>query len=175
MTKKNKADFDFEAAQKMSSSDIRKYMDDKECKFAEEYLKDMNATQAAIRAGYKAGKDNASASVQGSRLMRDERVRAYRSALIRESVEDLDVTRETVVLQLMEIFRRCMAAVPVLEYDKEAKEWVESGTWQFNVKGAVKALEQLSKLMGFEAPTVHKFEGESFEDFIKSLGGGRTY
>lgn len=175
MAKKNKSEFDFEKSYRMSSADIRKYMDDRECRFAEEYLKDMNGTQAAIRAGYKAGKDNASASVQASRLMRDERVRAYRSALIRESVEDLDVTRETVVLQLMEIFRRCMSAVPVLEYDKDSKEWKESGVWQFNAKGAAKALEQLSKLLGFDAPTVHEINGNGIEDLLKSIEGGRIY
>ena len=175
MAKKNKSEFNFKEAHRMSSADIRKYMDDRECRFAEEYLKDMNGTQAAIRAGYKAGKDNASASVQASRLMRDERVRAYRSALIRESVEDLDVTRETVVLQLMEIFRRCMSAVPVLEYDKDSKEWKESGVWQFNAKGAAKALEQLSKLLGFDAPTVHEISGNGLEDLLASIGGGRNY
>lgn len=175
MPKKNKSDFDFEKARTMSSADIRKYMDEREIKFAEEYLKDLNGTQAAIRAGYKAGKDNSSAAVTASRLMRDERVRAYRSALIRESVEDMDISRDSIVLKLIEIYRRCMSAVPVLEWDSEAKEWVESGEWRFDAKGATKALEELSNLLGFEAPKKHEFKGDGFEEFMKSISGGRTY
>ena len=175
MVKKNKSDFDFEKARTMSSADIRKYMDEREIKFAEEYLKDLNGTQAAIRAGYKAGKDNSSAAVTASRLMRDERVRAYRSALIRESVEDMDISRDSIVLKLMEIYQRCMSAVPVLEWDSEAKEWVESGEYKFDVKGAIKALEQLTSIFGFEAPKKHELTGESIEEFISSLEGGRTY
>jgi phage terminase small subunit len=175
MAEKNKGEFSFAEAQEMSSADIRKYMDERERRFAEEYLKDFNATQAAIRAGYKAGKNNSSAAVQASRLMRDERVRAYRSALIRESVEDMDISRNTVVLQLTEIFRRCMSAVPVLMWDSDKKEWVNSGEWKFDAKGASKALEQLSKILGFEAPAKHEIRGDSFEEFMKSIIGGRTY
>ncbi len=174
MPKKNKSDFSFAEAQLMSSADIRKYMDEREIKFAEEYLKDLNGTQAAIRAGYKAGKDNSSAAVTASRLMRDERVRAYRSALIRESVEDMDISRDSIVLKLIEIYRRCMSAVPVLVWDGESKEWVESGEWRFDAKGATKALEELSNLLGFEAPKKHEF-GENIEEFLKSCVGGRSY
>ena len=175
MVKKNKSEFNFVEAQKMSSAEIKKFMDEKECRFAEEYLKDLNGTQAAIRAGYKAGKDNASAAVQASRLMRDERVRAYRSALTRESVEDMDISRDSIVLKLIEIYQRCMSAVPVLEWDSEAKEWIESGEYKFDVKGAIKALEQLTSILGFEAPKKHEITGESIEEFISNLGGGRTY
>ncbi|QMV32493.1 terminase small subunit [Ralstonia phage Claudette] len=38
-------------------------------RFVEEYLKDSNATQAAIRAGYSPGKDNKAAQVQANRLL----------------------------------------------------------------------------------------------------------
>ncbi|WRQ05488.1 tail assembly protein [Ralstonia phage AhaGv] len=38
-------------------------------RFVEEYLKDSNATQAAIRAGYSPGKDNKAAHVQANRLL----------------------------------------------------------------------------------------------------------
>ena len=175
MTKKNKADFDFEAAQKMSSADIRKFMDERECRFAEEYLDCYNATDAAIRAGYSPGKNNASAAVQGSRLKNDERVIAYRQALLHESVRDMDLTRDNIVKKLTVVLQRCMSAVPVMIWNSDSKEWENSGEWKFDANGAIKALAQLSKILGIEAPTVHKFEGKSFEDFIKSLGGGRTY
>ena len=45
----------------------------KQQRFADEYLIDLNATQAAIRAGYSPK----SAEQQGSRLLRNAKVRAY--------------------------------------------------------------------------------------------------
>ncbi len=45
----------------------------KQQKFADEYLIDLNATQAAIRAGYSSN----SAEQQGSTLLRNPKVRAY--------------------------------------------------------------------------------------------------
>ena len=174
MARTKKTGFGAEAAEKMTASDVRAYLDDREAKFAEEYLKDLNGTQAAIRAGYKPGKDNASAAVQASRLMHDERVRAYRGALIRESVDDEVLSRESVVLKILEIYRRCMAAVPVMEWDGNAKAWKESGTWQFNARGAMKALEMLSKLLGFEAPVKIETVG-GIEKLLAELDGGKTY
>lgn len=171
---KKKSDFDFDTAQKMTAAEISKYMDERERRFAVEYLLDMNGTQAAIRAGYSPGKDNASAAVQASRLLRDPRVRAYRSALIRESVEDMDVSRESVLLKLLEIYQRCMAAKPVLEYKKD-EGWVPSGVWQFDARGAAKALEQICKLLGLDAPVKHNVESEGIEKFFRQFGEERSY
>ena len=168
-SKRDKAEFDFSAAQKMSSADIKQYLDDREARFVEEYLNDLNGTQAAIRAGYKAGKNNASASVQASRLKNDERIIAYRDALLREGAGD--ISRNGIVCSLIEIYRRCMAAVPVMEWDSEAHEWVESGVWRFDAKGATKALEQLAKLLGFEAPGKNDGGGQSIEDVMREFGG----
>ncbi len=174
MAKRNKCEFDSDKALKMTSSEIKQFLEEREARFAEEYLHDLNGTQAAIRAGYKAGVNNSSAAVQASRLMRDERIRAYRSALIRERVEDMDVSSESVVLGLLEIYRRCMSAVPVQIWDGEKKEWVNSGEWKFDAKGAARALEQLSKLMGFEAPVKHEWTGDGFEQLMREFGG-RSY
>lgn len=174
MARKKKTDFPAASAGKMTACEVRAYLDDREAKFAEEYLVDLNGTQAAIRAGYKAGKDNASAAVQASRLLHDERVRAYRSAMIRESVDDMCLSRESLVMKLMEIYQRCMAAEPVMTWDSSAREWVESGVWQFNAKGAMKALEMLSKLLGFDAPVKIETVG-GIESLLAQIGGGKTY
>src|SRR5580658_398365 len=50
--------------------------DDRRARFAAEYTKDFNATQAAIRSGYSPGKNNRSAEVTGSRLLSDVEVQA---------------------------------------------------------------------------------------------------
>ena len=175
MPKKKKADFRPDEAASWPSAKIAEYMDDREILFAEEYLKDMNGTQAAIRAKYKPGRNNASAAVTASRLLRDIRVRMYRSALIRESVEDLDINRDSLVLKLLEIYQRCMSAVPVLEWDSVKGEWVNSGEWKFDARGAAKALEQLVMLLGLEAPQTHVFSGGGIEKIMQELGGGRSY
>lgn len=174
MARKKKSEFHAIEAEKLTAAEIRAYLDDREIRFAEEYLVDLNGTQAAIRAGYKAGTNNASAAVQASRLLHDARVRAYRSALIRESVDDMCLSRESLVLKLMEIYRRCMAAEPVMVWDSAEKAWKESGVWQFDAKGAMKALEQLGKLMGFEAPLKIDADG-GLEKLLRDLGGGREY
>lgn len=175
MARKKKQDFDAAAAERMTAAEIAAYMDERERRFAEEYLVDLNGTQAAIRAGYKAGRNNASAAVTASRLLRDERVQLYRSALIRESVEDMDISRDALVLKLLEIYRRCMAAEPVMQWDSGTKEWRESGVWNFDAKGAMKALEQLSKLLGFDAPMRIDAGGEGLEALLGELRREKSY
>ena len=174
MAKKRKEEFDPERAAKLPASDIAEYMTLREILFVKEYLKTLNGTQAAIQAKYKAGENNASAAVQASRLLRDPRIRAYRDALLRESVEDMALTSDNVLLRLMEIYQRCMAAVPVMTWDEQKREWVESGVWKFDAKGATKALEQIAKIMGMEAPQKVNVNG-GLEAFLRELGGGRKY
>lgn len=175
MAKRKKEEFDAEQAVTMTAAEIARYLDDREAQFTQEYLKDMNGTQAAIRAGYKPGVNNSSAAVQASRLLRDPRIKAYRAALIRESVEDLAIDRNSVVLKLLEIYQRCMSAIPVLEWDAGAQEWVESGEWRFDARGAAKALEQLTKLLGLDEPQKHSITANGIEQIIRELGGGRVY
>jgi len=174
MAKKRKEEFDPERAARLPASEIAEYMTPREILFVKEHLKTLNGTQAAIQAKYKAGENNASAAVQASRLLRDPRIRAYRDALLRESVEDMALTSDNVLLRLTEIYQRCMAAVPVMMWDEQKREWVESGVWKFDAKGATKALEQIAKIMGMEAPQKVNVNG-GLEAFLRELGGGRKY
>lgn len=54
----------------MSKKQTKRPLEDRRARFAQEYAKDLNATQAAIRSGYAA----ASAHVTGSRLLSDAKV-----------------------------------------------------------------------------------------------------
>lgn len=174
MAKKDKRAFPHDDAEKMSSADIGKYLEEREKKFHREYLKLMNGTEAAIAAGYSAGKKNASAAVTASRLLRCPVGQAYRQAIFRESVEDATLSRESVCIQLVEIYRRCMAAVPVMTYNYDTHEYEESGTWQFDAKGATKALAQICTLMGFNAPKKLDVGGDGLETLMRSITGGRS-
>ena len=169
MSGRSKKSFPAERALQMTARQIGAYLNDREKKFAAEYLRDLNQTQAAIRAGYSAGKDNASAAATASRLMREPCVRAYRAALIRESVEDMDVSRESVVLKLLEIYQRCMAAVPVLEWNSDTQSWEKSG------ECAAKALEQLTKLLGLDAPVKLDAGGDGLEALLGALQEEKIY
>ena len=157
MAEKAKAEFDAKAAETMSSVEIAAFLSEREQRFAKEFNSCLNATQAALNVGYTAGKNNASAAVTACRLLRDPRVKAYRLSLIRESVDDVALSKDSIVLKLLEIYQRCMSAVPVLQYNSDSKEWEESGEWKFDAKGATRAIEQLCKILGYVAPV--KLEG----------------
>ena len=67
--------------------------------FVEEYLIDLNATQAAIRAGYS----SASAGEQGSALLKNPKVRAHVDELLAERSRRTGVTQDRVVRELARI------------------------------------------------------------------------
>lgn len=132
----------------MGLEELEKLLTQKERMFVEEYDRDGNGTQAAIRAGYAAGKKNASAAVQASKLLRSAKISAYRRARATELCRQLGISRETIRLNVMDIYRRCMTAEPVMKYDPNLREWVESGEYVFDSKGALKAMELLGKPLG---------------------------
>ena len=79
---------------------------DRQRAFVLEYLRDLNGTQAAIRAGY--AEDRAASTA--SRLLRKPEIRAFRDVLMEERFEAVGITR-------------------------------------YNLKGALKALEMLGKML----------------------------
>ena len=113
-------------------------------KFCREYVIDHNGTQAAIRAGY--AKDTA--AQQASRLLRRADIRARVEELNKDVCDALGLKAYWVAARLMEVVDRCLQKVPVKEWDYELHEYVETGEWQFDSRGANGALEQLGKYLG---------------------------
>ena len=74
-------------------------LNEKQKRFADEYLIDLNATQAAIRAGYSAR----SADVTGARLLANARVRAYIDARMAELSKRTGVNQERIIRELARI------------------------------------------------------------------------
>lgn len=72
---------------------------DKQERFCQEYLIDLNAKQAAIRAGYSAD----TAEVQGSRLLSNAKVQEYISARQHKIANKLEVTAERTLLEYARI------------------------------------------------------------------------
>ena len=68
----------------------------KQATFVDEYLKDLNATQAAIRTGYAAW----SADVQGARLMGNARIAAEIAARMAAREKRTEITQDRVLLEI---------------------------------------------------------------------------
>lgn len=68
----------------------------KQSKFCNEYLKDLNATQAAIRAGYSPK----TAQVQGSQLLSNLMVKEVLAQKMAKRAEKTEITAERVLLEL---------------------------------------------------------------------------
>ncbi len=108
----------------------------KQRRFVEEYPIDLNATQAAIRAGYSA---KTAYSIGHENLSKPEIALALRDHVAALSKHS-GVTAQSVLTRLDEVADRCMQAEPVL--DREGKE---VGEYTFHPAGANKALELLGK------------------------------
>lgn len=74
-------------------------LNDKQKRFIDEYMIDLNATQAAIRAGYAPG----SADVQGPRLMGNVRVRARLDERLAERSKRTGINADRVLRELARI------------------------------------------------------------------------
>lgn len=79
----------------------RKRLNDRHLIFVKEYLKDLNATQAYIRAGYEARGN--SAEVNASRLLSNAKVQRLIRKAQREQAKKLDVSVENILRELARI------------------------------------------------------------------------
>lgn len=138
---------------------------DKQKKFCKEYVIDYNGTQAAIRAGYS----EKTAKVQASQLLREEKILTTIRNLQKEQMQELCLCEEKVIKDLCSILIRCMSAEPVMEWDYEEHDYVKTGEYQFDSKGALKAIELLGKHLGM----FNKNDGSRSEDnddgFLEAL------
>lgn len=76
-----------------------KELTDRQKRFCDEYLIDLNATQAAIRAGYS----EKTANEQGSRLLANVSVQKYIQQRKKDRVERTEITQDFVLRELMAI------------------------------------------------------------------------
>lgn len=111
----------------------------KQRRFVDEYLTDLNGTQAAIRAGY--GEDGA--AVRAHENLKDPDIAQAVEAAIADRSARLNVTQDWVVARLVENVEHAMRAVPVLDRDGN-----ETGDYTYQGNVANKALELLGKHVG---------------------------
>lgn len=121
----------------------------KQKKFISEYLIDLNATQAAIRAGY----DPRSARQQGSRLLTKADIDAAVKKGMEKREKRNELSQDEVIQDLRELRDICMGrkALKVMTIVKNAREGtaepVEVEGAMFEPASANKALELLGKHM----------------------------
>ena len=115
-------------------------LNEKQKQFCEEYIIDLNGTQAAIRAGYSAK----TANEQAAQLLAKLSIQEYICELKNKRSERVKYSQDELMRDILEVKNRCMQANPVLD-----KEGNETGIWKFDSNGANKALDMLAKHVGF--------------------------
>lgn len=111
----------------------------KQEQFCQEYLIDLNATQAAIRAGYSSKTANEQGTQNLVKLSIQHRLKELQEARQQRT----KVTQDYVLKTIVETIERCKQAEPVMI--KEDGEWIESGEYKFDSQAVLKGAELLGK------------------------------
>jgi phage terminase small subunit len=130
-------------------------VNEKQGQFVREYLIDLNATQAAIRAGYSAK----TAHVNGPRLLTHAEVSRAIEAAKAERAAKNGLDADWVLSRLRRVAERCLVAEPVMRFDPVEKDMVQAtavhpetgeevGVYAFDSKGANGALKLLGDHLG---------------------------
>lgn len=126
--------------------------------FCDWYIKLGHVTKAAINAGYS----KKTAYSIGSENLKKPEIIAYIRQRKRELEELLGFNKATVIKDLLEIKDKSMQAVPVMYYNPKEKAYVQKteendkgegvGLYTFDSQGAIRALENINKMMGYNEP-----------------------
>jgi len=117
-------------------------MTSKQEKFCEEYMIDLNATQAAIRAGYSEN----TAAVIGSENLNKPYIADHIAELKAERSAETGLNAQWVLDRLQRVHDRCMQEEAVMM--RQGDEMIESGEFKFEHSGANKSLELIGKHLG---------------------------
>lgn len=137
--------------------------------FVREYMVDLNATQAAIRAGYS---EKTSRSIGQENLTKPV-ILARIQALQAERAKKLELDADWVLRRLKEISDKCMQAEPVMAFDYDSKSMVETGEFQFDSTGANKATELIGKHLGMFKDRI-EHSGEAGVRIINDIPRNRS-
>lgn len=134
--------------------DKKMTLTEKQKRFIDEYLIDLNATAAAVRAGYS--KKNAGKI--GPRLVGESRITQALADRLHARMKRTEVTQDYVLHNLKEIVERCILSD------------------SFDARGAAKALELLGRHLGMFTDKI-KLDGALtvsgvLDELAKRRGGG---
>ena len=111
----------------------------KQKRFIEEYLVDLNATQAAIRAGYS----EKTARQMGAQNLSKPVIQAAIEEAFQARSERTELTQDWVLERLEENTNRALCRVPVLDHEGK-----ETGDWTYQGSVANRSLELIGKHLG---------------------------
>lgn len=117
----------------------------KQKRFIEEYMIDLNAKQAAVRAGYS----EKTATEQGSRLLTNVNVKAEVERLQAETTERLNINKESLIQDLLTI-------KDLYLYNSKATH------------NSIRAIEVINKMLGYNEPdkVENKITGINIKDLV---------
>ena len=119
---------------------------EKQKRFADEYLTDLNATQAAIRAGYS---EKTARSI-GQRLLTKVDIQKYIQERLKERQERAEITQEMIVNELCKL------------------GFAEVDTELLKPSDKIKALELTARMLGLDRPETESNSG-IMEELVKGL------
>ena len=120
-----------------------------------------------------AGYSPKSAKSWASRLLAMPEVQAYRRQLEQKLFDDMGISRAWIGRRLVEILDRCMQATPVLIWSETERKKVESGIYEFDANGALKAAHELYVQLGFAQGDAETPEQRvSFEEWLAKQDEG---
>jgi phage terminase small subunit len=111
-------------------------LSDKQRRFVLEYMKDLNATQAAIRAGYS----EKTAKQQGSRLLTNADLMTEVTKQRVRQEKRTEITADYVLNSIVEVVERCKQAEQVKDHEGNP-----TGEYSFEANAALKGLELLGR------------------------------
>ena len=123
-------------------------LNDKQRLFCLEYLKDLNATQAAIRAGYS----ERTAGSQGFDLLKKPEIQEEITKAKMQRMEEVKIDANWVLKQAVSVHNRCMQAEVVTDRNGEpVLDYGGKVVYKFDSSGANKALEIIGKHIDVQA------------------------
>ena len=114
--------------------------------FVAQYLVDLNATQAAIRAGYSAK----TAYSQGQRLLKHAEIQKAIAEAQSERAERIKIDADWVLRNAVYLHNHCLAE-PVFKDGLPVLDAMGNSVTRVNVAGAIRALELVGKHVGVQA------------------------
>ena len=139
--------------------------------FCQEYLVDLNATQAAIRAGYS----KHTAGVIGIQNLGKLNIQEIITELKDKRSEKVEINAEWVLRQAVKLHQRCMQEVKP-QTDKDGNQIVDDegrAVFEFNVSGAAKGLELAGRHVNVKAFEKQVLEVHIHQELTSRLQQGR--